>query len=361
MKRPTITRYAPRQAFASALVLGALIAAPPVAVADEGGVSFWIPGFFGSLAATPQQPGFSFATIYYHTTVSAGADVAFARQVSRGRLTTNFNANLNLNLNADVDLGMAIPQYVFATPFLGGQAAVLLIVPYGHGTATVDGTLTASLGPFGFTVGGSRTDQVWGFGDLVPQFNVRWNDGVHNWMTYITGNATVGAYDQARLINLGIGHNAIDGGGGYTYFNPQTGNEFSAVLGFTYNFENEHTQYQNGVDMHLDWATSKFVTKQLQLGLVGYAYKQISCDSGSGDRVGCFESQVFGIGPQIGYVIPMGELQGYVNLKGYKEFERRESAGRLERVAHLRDLAGTADPGGAETQAENHEIIAVGA
>ncbi len=69
MKQPTIARYAPRQAFASALVLGALIAAPPVAVADEGGVSFWIPGFFGSLAATPQQPGFSFATIYYHTSV----------------------------------------------------------------------------------------------------------------------------------------------------------------------------------------------------------------------------------------------------------------------------------------------------
>jgi hypothetical protein len=290
-------------------------------VADEGGVSFWIPGFFGSLAATPQQPGFSFATIYYHTSVSAGADVAFARQVSRGRLTANFNANLNLNLNADVDLGIAIPQYVFATPFLGGQASVLLLVPYGHGRATVDGTLTASLGPFGVTVGGSRTDEVWGFGDLVPQFNVRWNDGVHNWMTYITGNATVGAYDQARLINLGIGHNALDAGGGYTYFNPATGNEFSAVLGFTYNFENEHTQYQNGVDMHLDWATSKFVTKQLQLGIVGYAYKQISCDSGSGDRVGCFESQVFGIGPQIGYVIPLSTThQGYLNLKGYKEF-----------------------------------------
>jgi hypothetical protein len=73
--------------------------------------------------------------------------------------------------------------------------------------------------------------------------------------------------------------------------------------------------------MHLDWATSKFVTKQLQLGIVGYAYKQLSCDSGSGDRVGCFESQVFSIGPQIGYIIPLStELQGYLNLKGYKEF-----------------------------------------
>jgi hypothetical protein len=57
-----------------------------------------------------------------------------------------------------------------------------------------------------------------------------------------------------------------------------------------------------------------------QIGLVGYLYNQLSCDSGAGDRVGCFESRVAGIGPQIGYVIPMGDLQGYVNLKGYKEF-----------------------------------------
>ena len=139
-------------------------------------------------------------------------------------------------------------------------------------------------------------------------------------MTYVTGDIPVGAYNSQRLANLGIGHGAIDGGGGYTYFNPMTGHEFSAVLGFTYNFENTATQYQNGIDMHLDWGASQFLTKQLQLGLVGYAYQQLSCDSGAGNRVGCFESRVFGIGPQLGYVIPMGEWQGYLNLKAYKEF-----------------------------------------
>ena len=83
-----------------------------------------------------------------------------------------------------------------------------------------------------------------------------------------------------------------------------------------------HTQYQNGVDMHLDWGASKFVSKEVLLGLVGYAYQQISCDSGAGDRVGCFESRVFGVGPQIGVIIPMdNNLQGYLNVKGYKEFE----------------------------------------
>jgi len=64
------------------------------------------------------------------------------------------------------------------------------------------------------------------------------------------------------LSNIGIGHGAIDAGVGYTYLNPQTGHEFSGVLGFTYNFTNQSTQYQNGVDMHFDWGASQFLTKQ---------------------------------------------------------------------------------------------------
>jgi hypothetical protein len=101
----------------------------------------------------------------------------------------------------------------------------------------VDATLHAAIGPFGFSVSGGREDSVTGFGDPIPQLSLRWNEGVHNYMTYVTGNIPVGAYDVRRLANLGIGHGAVDAGGGYTYFNPQTGQEFSAVLGFTYNFQ----------------------------------------------------------------------------------------------------------------------------
>jgi hypothetical protein len=66
---------------------------------------------------------------------------------------------------------------------------------------------------------------------------------------------------------------------------------------------------------------SQFLTKQLQVGLVGYAYKDIGCDSGSGDRIGCFQSQVLGAGPQIGIIFPVGGMQGYLNLKAYAEFD----------------------------------------
>jgi hypothetical protein len=312
-----------KHALAAALALGAVMLAPVNAKADEGGVSYWVPGFFGSLAATPLQPGFSFASIYYHTSVTGGPDVAFARQVSRGNITANFTGNLNVSLKATVDLVLAAPSYTFAQPVLGGQASAALLVPYGRNKTSVDGTLTGNLGLGGpgFTISGGSADEITGFGDLAPQFSLRWNAGLHNYMAYVASNITVGRYDPNRLANLGIGHDAVDAGGGYTYFNPQTGYEFSAVLGFTYNFENTHTQYRNGVDMHLDWGASRFLTKQLQIGLVGYFYNQLSCDSGAGDRVGCFESRVAGIGPQIGYVVPLSEhYQGYFNLKGYKEF-----------------------------------------
>jgi hypothetical protein len=292
---------------------------PNAANADEGGVSFWLPGFFGSLAAAPQQPGWSVATVYYHTSVDAGGDVAFARQVSRGNIQVNFAGNLNAQLDANPDLAMLIPTYVFARKVLGGQLAVTLLGVFGRSEAAVDATLTGG-GPLGFTVSGGRTDTVVGFADPVAQASLRWNYSVHNFMTYVAGNVPVGAYDAKRLANLGLGHYAADGGFGYTYFNPKTGNEFSAVLGTTYNFENQHTDYQNGIDMHLDWAASKFVTKQWQVGLVGYVYQQITGDHGSGDRVGSFESRVIGIGPQVGYVFPLGDQQGYLNLKGYKEF-----------------------------------------
>jgi hypothetical protein len=260
--------------------------------------------------------------MYYHTSVSAGADVAFARQVPIGRLTVPISAAVTGNLNATGDIVIAIPEYTFATPVMGGQLAVGMLIPAGNARTSVDATLLAAVGPIGFTVAGSRTDDATGFSDLSPLASLRWNSGVHNWMTYITGDIPVGLYSPSSLANMGIGHGTIDFGGGYTYFNPQTGHEFSGVLGLTYNFINPDTQYQNGVDLHFDWGASQFLTKQWQVGLVGYVYDQLSCDSGAGDRVGCFESRVLGIGPQIGYVFPLGEhLKGYLNLKAYGEFD----------------------------------------
>jgi hypothetical protein len=222
------------------------------------------------------------------------------------------------------DLAMITPSYTFATPVLGAQAAIAVGATYGRKRTTDDLVTTRPLRPETPTITETRfetiADTIDGFGDLSPQFSLRWNAGVHNVMTYLTGNVPVGAYDRTRLSNIGIGHGALDGGAGYTYYNEQTGYEFSAVAGLTYNFINPSTQYQNGIDVHLDWGASRFLTKQLQIGVVGYLYNQASCDGGSGDRVGCFQSRVASAGAQLAYTVPMGALDANVNVRAYKEF-----------------------------------------
>jgi hypothetical protein len=291
------------------------------AYADEGGVSYWLPGRFSSLAATPEVPGWSMAEVYYHTTVSAFGAVAAAREIQIGRFSPTVSVNFNANLNAQGDLLLLNPTYTFATPVLGGQLAIGVTGLFGRSAASINGTLTTGLGPFAITRTGSIGDSITSVGDLYPQATLKWNAGVHNFMTYVTGDIPVGAYDPARLANLGIGHGAIDGGGGYTYFNPATGHEFSAVAGFTYNFKNQDTQYQNGIDFHVDWGASQFLSKQIFVGLVGYAYQQVTDDFGQHPALGGFRSRVIGIGPQIGYLFPVGDMQGYLNLKGYGEFD----------------------------------------
>jgi hypothetical protein len=313
-------KSSPRYAAVALLLSASLLSTSSVARADESGTSFWLPGTYGSLAAVPGTPGWAVASVYYHTSVSAGADVAAAREVQIGRFNPSVTVNLNANLHATADLAIIVPSYTFATPVLGGQLAVQMGTITGTTSANVNGTVSASLPPFTLLRTDNVSDTSAGFGDLYPLASLKWNMGVNNFMTYITGDIPVGNYSSASLANLGLGHGAIDAGGGYTYLNPATGHEFSAVAGFTYNFINPVTQYQSGVDFHLDWGASQFLSKQFFVGLVGYAYDQVSGDSGSGDKVGSFESRVFSIGPQLGYIFPIAGKQGFLGLKSYFEF-----------------------------------------
>ena len=53
-------------AASAALAIGATLSLPATSHADEDGISFWLPGIYGSLAAVPQQPGFTFTAINYY-------------------------------------------------------------------------------------------------------------------------------------------------------------------------------------------------------------------------------------------------------------------------------------------------------
>jgi hypothetical protein len=308
-------------ATAAMIALGCALL-PRVAVADEGGTSFWQPGTFASFSAIPQQPpGWSLAITDYYVSTSAGADVATARAITAGRITANVKLDDASRYTDRHDMVNVAPGYAFATPVLGGQFSLGATFAAGTDTVQLDQVLTGSLGKIGINRHINETDVTTGLGDIAPLAQLRWTSGVHNWTTYVTGNIPVGDYDVHNLAIIGIGHAAIDGGGGYTYYDSKKGFEISAVTGLTYNFINPNSNYQSGVDWHLDWALSQALSKDVYVGLVGYIYNQISPDSGLGDHVGAFESRVMGAGPQINYTVTNGSLQTAFNLKGYYEFD----------------------------------------
>jgi hypothetical protein len=167
-------------------------------------------------------------TFNYYDSVSAGKNADFVR-----------GGGIEVGLNARIDFQYLYPAYVFARPVLGGQASLGMGALVGPNTTSAFGTVT---GPGGGSLSGSRSDSVFGVGDLHPTGSLRWNWSVSNVMTYLTGDIPVGLYNAQNLANLGIGHGAIGAGGGYTYFDQQAGHEFSAVIGATYNLINPATQ-----------------------------------------------------------------------------------------------------------------------
>jgi len=286
---------------------------PCPAAADEAGTSFWLPGQYGSFAAVPSEPGWSFESAYYHGSADDSRGISFPR-----------DGAIQAGMTSPSDFFMFTPTYAFKTRIFGAQAAFGTTIVYGRNTTSVSETAS---GPGGHTLSISNSDEILGFGDIYPTASLKWSKDVHNFMVYATTGIPVGAYQLNRLSALGIGHWAADGGVGYTYLNEKAGIEGSVVFGLTYNFINPYTQYQSGTDAHLDWALSPLLTDKFHIGAVGYVYNQITGDSGLGARLGDFRSRVAGIGPQIGFFIPFFDRQSYLNLRAYSEFDVRN---RLE-------------------------------
>src|SRR5262245_1675300 len=132
----------------SACLLAALLplALSDRASADESGVSFWLQGQFGSFAAAPSNPGWSFESTFYHATAEASPSVSFAR-----------GGGIQTGVKSPTDFVMLTPTYVLEKPVLGGQAAVGMTALYGRNTTSVSAQLT---GPGGASLSGSSSDDV---------------------------------------------------------------------------------------------------------------------------------------------------------------------------------------------------------
>ncbi|WP_159917459.1 transporter [Pantoea sp. 18069] len=283
-----------------------LAAMAPYANADERIVNFWRPGQMGSMAAVPAAPGWSLPVVY----VNMAVDTTDSRNLAPGiRLDTDLKSRANLVFLA--------PNYTFERSLWGGRPSIGLGIGAGRTRTTVDAALHM---PGGITITGMERDALTALADVFPIGNVKWNDGAHNYMAYVSGVVPVGSYRQTRLANTGANRWAVDAGGAYTYFDLKKRMEFSIVGGLSYKGRNADIDYRSGTEAHIDWTTSYFILPNVHAGLAGYFYRQLKADSGSGALVHDVKSRVNGIGPQAGMYFPVGGHMYYLNAKAFHEW-----------------------------------------
>lgn len=286
---------------------------PMIAAASEGGSSHYLPGAVATLIdLAPTQPGWVIEPIYLHYQGDAGTK----KELPVAGLKT-------LGLEANLDALLLGGFYTFDQKVLGAYYSVGAMLPYTWITAkaTVE------------TVIGDRQvrDTEAGLGDLtlIPVM-LGWKEGSWQYDLALTVYAPTGEYEVGRLANPGLNYWSINPIAGVAYSNPTTG--FNAALhgGVMFNTKNPDTDYRSGTLVHLEGSLQQLLPAGkgfLSLGLEGFWVEQVTADSGQRPILGDFKGRTAGLGPVLGYVLPMGKQNFVAELRWLPELETQN---RLE-------------------------------
>lgn len=256
---------------------GMLATASPVHAA-EAGFSHFLPGMAGDIAiAQAPQPGFQVANTIWIQTGNAGAAV--------------LQGLVNFNLDTTTVLDVVAGAYTFETGFTRGTYTIAAAVPFGH--AALDATITFPARP---PIQASEDSFHLSDIVLIPA-QLNWGVGDFSFKLAQAVIAPTGGYDLDEVVNLGRNYWSFDSVGAATWLSCKTGTEASIAPGIMFNTRNRDTDYKTGTEFHLDFTINQFLSETLALGLRGYYYRQLTGDSGSGARLGDFESRSVGIGP----------------------------------------------------------------
>jgi len=248
--------------------------------AAEGGLSNYIPAFYGDLGLALEPPdGFSFRNDTFYFSGDIGGSIRSG----------------SIQANADVTLVYDYLTFLYKPGFkvFGAPVAFAATPAIGHADIEAGirvGALTADF-----------NDDHTGLGDTTLSAIMYWN---HENFHYSLNNYLVtptGDYDADDLANTGLNYWTYEVDLAATYLNEETGQDYSVVVGYGYNTENEDTDYQSGDEVHLDFVLNQFFSESFALGINGYFYKQIGADSGDGALLGSFNGEGAGIGPAIYY------------------------------------------------------------
>jgi len=150
---------------------------------------------------------------------------------------------------------------------------------------------------------------------------IGWHAG--NWHWKLTAAASIpgGAYEPGQLSNVALNRPVGDFSGALSYLDPALGFDLSAVGGFELNGENNATDYRSGNALHLDLSATKFLTKELSLGVIASHYQQVTGDSGEGATLGPYKGRTTALGGTVGYTFEVGKIPVSTRVKVLREVD----------------------------------------
>jgi hypothetical protein len=238
--------------------------------------------------------------------------------------TTIFNGRIATDVDEKYTATLLALNYVTPWKIFGGTYAVAVVpsvvamdVDVGIQIPAFTGPRGNSFGPFDLNAADTALAQ----GDTAfSPMILGWDSGNFHWNIGVFGFAPTGEYDKKDLANTSLNHWAIMSRLAATYFDPKTGWEATGAAIYSVNWDNPATDYETGNILNLEGAVTKNFGP-VGIGVVSYAMIQTTGDSGSGARLGSFESHVYGVGPIVSFTTSADPSKALTVLaKWYSEF-----------------------------------------
>ncbi len=281
--------------------------------ADEGGAGRYVPGNAATLIdLPPTKGGWVIEPLYLHYSGDAAASKRFP---NAGLVTSN----LDVTSDAFILGGL----YTFESPILGSHYTVGAFLPYQWMS------VTAKIQALGYSI--PRKEKTDGIGDitLIPAM-MAWKFDSWQISTFLPIYAPTGDFKKGSFANVGKNYWTFDPTLQFSYNNQKSGFNASVFTGVMLNTKNEKTDYQSGSSFHVDASVQQLLpvgSGFLSLGFNAFYYEQFEGDSGAGAKLGSFKGKTAGIGPALGYILPIGENTLVLEARWLPELETRK---RLE-------------------------------
>lgn len=244
-----------------------------------------------------------------------------------------FDAGVKANIFLD-DLNIL---FVLNGKLLGGYFGASVTVPAGW----VDYQASAT-GPRGNTI--TAETQGGGFGDTNLQFQLGWDGESFSHTFYLLGEIPTGRYHTGFYPIIGLNRQSVDIGWAFTYFDKDSKLQFNGAVGFMASQENFAAQYQTGNEFHAEWAIGYMLDKELEIGVAGYDYRQLTGDSGPGAILGPFESSGDAVGVGLSYSTKFGETPVVMQARDYEQYNTKHFFGGNAAIASFTAAFPAAQP-----------------